>query len=150
MRICGRGLKVSLTLLLGLAGGCGSNAVIQEVWSPDWHHKAVVFTYRGGATVRHNTIVSVLDDLEAGPGRSSVAFSAENGTPDSPVGPYMSPVVELKWLDGRTLQIAYDPRAEVFQKRDSMNGVRIVYLVQRQKGIPLLGDGAGQGARTRR
>ena len=127
---------LGLFAALLLASGCGSSEIVQQVWSPDWEHKAVVFTYRGGATVRANTIVSVLDDVYAKPGRSSVVFSAQNGSDDSPIGPYMGPAVSLRWLDGRTLQIDYDPRARVLRKEERMNGARIVYRVEPQVGIP--------------
>lgn len=114
-------------MLLGsVVAGCYEKAVIQEVWSPDREHKAVVYAVLGGATMDLNTGVSILPIPGGKPRIRSNVVTFTHGATVAPEGPYGGPAIEVRWLTPRTLEVAYDPKAQVFKRADVVDGIRVV------------------------
>jgi len=136
-------------LAIGLSTSClggSSKSVIQEVWSPDRLHKAVVYTVHGGATVALNTCVSIVAAPFGELPRKPNVFWAQHGAPDSPEGPYWAPVITVRWVDASLLEIDHDPRARVNQRVSRIDGIRVRYRAVPQQGLPPADTSRGRGS----
>lgn len=125
---------LALCSLVALSG-CSERYTIEEVWSPDRRHKAVVYSAAYGATTSLNTAVSITDIPAGDLPRHANVFAAIHGTQESPEGPYFGPKITVRWITGDHLEIAYDPRAQVKVKNGTVDGVRISYRVAPQVGL---------------
>lgn len=123
-------------LIVITLSSCYEKRVIEEVWSPDRKHRAVMYAVLGGQTMDLNTNVSILPIPGGDPGIRANVASFTHGPVVSPEGPYGGPVVTARWLTPSTLEIAYDPRAQRFPKSATVDGVRVVYRVTPQTGLP--------------
>jgi hypothetical protein len=120
---------------------------IAEIPSPDGRLRAVVFTSHGGnATSSLHTSVSIVPDGEA-PGWPPNTFTALHRDEGSPQGPFFGPSITVRWVDARTLEIAYDPRASALRRNEEVGGVRVRYVVTPQQHRPSRGlpEGEGEG-----
>jgi len=111
---------VAAAALCSGAAGCDSgcaNRVVSESASPDGRRHAVVFSRDCGATTGFSTQVSVLPAGREPSGAGNV-FGADGDHGRAPAGPGGGPVVHVRWLGRRTLEVRYDGRARIF-KRDA-------------------------------
>lgn len=129
-------LVAGIALCGTFLSGCYEKRVIAEVWSPDRQHKAVVYAVLGGVTMDLNTNVSILPIPYGEPRLRPNVAAFTHGQTVSPEGPYWGPAITVRWITGSTLEVAYDPRAQVFKKASRVDGVRIVYRAEAQTGLP--------------
>jgi hypothetical protein len=109
------GAVVGLCLALGCDASPCANRVLRDIPSPDERRHAVLFERDCGATTDFSTQVSILTRGRAESGGGNV-FVADTDHGKAPSGPSGGPIVSVRWLDARTVEIRYDPRARVFKQ----------------------------------
>jgi len=107
--------------------GC-ANTVLQDIPSPDGRRHAVVFERSCGATTGFSTQVSVVPSVRDAHGAGNV-FDADTDHGKAESGPGGGPVVTLRWIDRRTVEISYDSAARVFLQETRHDDTDIRYIV---------------------
>jgi hypothetical protein len=123
-------LATALVLALGaLGGGCQpcENLVVGRQSSPDRLRTAVLFHRDCGATTGFSTQISVVRG-ERLPNEPGNIFVADTNRGAAPAALWGGPLAQMKWLDSSTLEVSYDPRAQIFQKVEAIDGVAIRYV----------------------
>ncbi|WP_043605496.1 hypothetical protein [Novosphingobium sp. Rr 2-17] len=125
-------MKVCLPLLAlltctGCSGTC-QNTVASSSLSPKGNLAAVLFRRDCGATIGFSTQISILrsDDKPTGGGN---AFIADDDHGAARVGSWEGPWADVKWVAPDHLLIRYAAKSRLFQRSDSVSGVRITYQV---------------------
>lgn len=95
-------------------GGC-ANTILRDLPSPDGRRHAVVFERDCGATTGFSTQISILPRARIPSGGGNV-FTADTDHDAAPAGPGGGPAVAVRWLDRRTVEIRYHPKARVFTR----------------------------------
>ena len=132
---CTSALLVSASLI-GCTGGLCSNDIIGTYPSPSGNTQAVVFVRNCGATTQYGTNVSILlsgDKLGDEAGNVFLVTTA----PVSPAVPRNSiggPQVDVKWLRGDTLTIAYPAGVEIRRQVVVERGIPIRYVIVGARG----------------
>ena len=114
--------------------GC-ENTVLQDIPSPDGRRHAVVFERSCGATTGFSTQVSVVPSAREARGGGNV-FSADTDHGKAPSGSGGGPVVTARWIDRRTLEIAYDSAARVFGHETRHDDTDIHYVATEPSSRP--------------
>lgn len=117
-----------------MLGGLCASTVIQTSPSPDKQHDAVLYELNCGATTTFSTQVSLVGHGEAIGREAGNLFTADDNHHQAPLGPDNVVGVQLWWLALDSLEVAYDPRARVFQRADRSGRVRVVYRPLSQGG----------------
>lgn len=104
------------------------NDVIQEVYSPDRRHKAIVYERNCGATTGWSTQISVIDGADSLPRRSGNVYKAD-GYPD-----WFA--IRLSWEDNDSLVIEHNGKPLPIQARDRIGGIRVRYVENRTDIMP--------------
>lgn len=122
-------LALSLNVSCGKLDPC-ENKVALTATSPDGHHRVVVFDRGCGATVGFLTQVSILSGHERFTERSSWLSQTRAGNTLSldgvAVGP-AGPTVQAKWIDGRSVDIAYEAGRRVHWQYSEVGDVHVTF-----------------------
>jgi hypothetical protein len=116
------------TLLLACLdlGDC-TNEILQDVPSPDGRRHAVIFDRACGATTGSSTQVSVLTKGRTLQGGGNVFVTdSDHGKAAWSAGG--RPIVIVRWLDKRTLEVRYDSRARIFAQEIRHDDTDIKYV----------------------
>lgn len=127
--VVGAAVVVAVTVLAldRLAASLCANELIETAISPDKQHKAILFERDCGATTDFSSQVSILDsdeDLPNAYGNTFIAEAERNGQRASWVGPW----VEIKWRSPNELEVSYDRTAEVYEKYETVESIRVIYV----------------------
>jgi hypothetical protein len=101
------------------------NAILTEVPAPDRRMRAIVFQRDCGATTDLSTQVSLLSGSRPLPNDGGNVFIADTDHGRAPAGPGGGPVVQVRWVEPRELEVHHDARARVFSADSLVNGVSI-------------------------
>jgi hypothetical protein len=115
-----------LLLIVPLAGCdlCG-NDVLARYRAPDTSVEVVVFQRDCGATTGFSTQASI-GEINAGTGnRPGNIFRAVRGR--APAGKGGGPELRVRWIDNRTVELAYHRAADVLRKPTEHRGIKIRY-----------------------
>jgi hypothetical protein len=115
-----------LLLIVPLAGCdlCG-NDVLARYRAPDTSVEVVVFQRDCGATTGFSTQASI-GEINAGTGnRPGNIFRAVCGR--APAGKGGGPELRVRWIDNRTVELAYHRAADVLRKPTEHRGIKIRY-----------------------
>ena len=109
---------VGLAVAAGLAGlvlldPLCSNTVMTDVASPDGQRHAVVFRRSCRVINTRSIQVSVLPRWRSAARYGGNVFAGDAAFWPTPAHPSGEPRVAARWLDRRTLEVRYDPRARV-------------------------------------
>lgn len=116
-----------------LGGLCGST-VVQTFPSPDQQHDAVLYELNCGATTSFSTQVSLVRHGEVIKDEAGNMFTADDNDHQAPLGPGNVVRVDLRWLAPDSLELTYDPRAQIFQRADRIGRVWVLYRPFAQGG----------------
>ena len=116
---------LSMAALAGCEPNC-ENKRVADVLSPDRSHKAAVYSSLCGFNIASNTQLSILPAADSAHGRSNV-FGANVSGGETARGPHGGPLVSARWLDDRTLEIAYDTAASVIWREERLDDFIIRY-----------------------
>ncbi|HEX8850515.1 MAG TPA: hypothetical protein VF761_13370 [Gemmatimonadaceae bacterium] len=103
------------------------NTILRDLPSPDGRRHAVVFTRDCGATTGFSTQVSILPGTREPSGGGNV-FTSDTDHDAAPAGAGGGPAVVVRWLDGRTVEIRYHPKARVFTRESRHDDTDIRYV----------------------
>jgi len=120
------GLWISGYLFFGSL--CG-NEIVQKLTAPDGRHVAFLFQRDCGATTGFSSQVSLFHkdaaNLPNDPGNIFIADLRGNG----PAGHWHGPLVHLRWLNGKVLEIRYHHTATTYYREKRLGIVQIKYIV---------------------
>jgi hypothetical protein len=104
-----------------------ASTVVQTFPSPDQQHDAVLYELNCGATTSFSTQVTLVPHGEVIKDEPGNMFTADDNDHQAPLGPGNVVRVDLRWLAPDSLELAYDPRARIFQRADRIGRVRVLY-----------------------
>ena len=88
----------------------------------------VVFERDCGATTDFSTQASVVPAAQGLPGGGANLFVADGDHGRAPAGAGGGPELRVRWIDDRTVELAYDARARVFKSESLVAGVRARFV----------------------
>lgn len=113
-----------------MAGNFCGNDIIQKLPAPDGRHVAFLFQRDCGATTGFSSQISLFPkDAAHLPNDSGNLFVASQDKGDGPLGPWHGPLVRMRWIDSKLLEVRYNHAAQTFAREEKLGAVRIRYLV---------------------
>ena len=103
------------------------NTVIERIPSPDGRRAAVIYARNCGTTTDFSTQLSVLP-RHRGPWGNGNVFVADTDHGKAPSGKEGGPTVKARWLDNRTLEVRYHPRARLIKNATRHDDIDIRYV----------------------
>ena len=105
-----------------------ANETLKTIQSPDGKRQAVVFRRDCGATTAYSTQVSIMASGVKLPNQGGNVFVADTDHGKAPEQEGGGPVVNVEWLDNKSLRVSYDSKDRVFHKETQQSGVLITYV----------------------